>query len=306
MQTIIVLFSIIIVNIYMISVVILFRVLTGCNTKGIKRKYKGLFEDYQDKICIKEGVKEGFYIYGTKGEVIECMLLYTKSMGMERRNKGKFPIAILCLEEDGGRFMKYRLANMYLEQEIYVLTYRIIKKNKKLKTTSFGYKEKYVLQLVVDTCYEKYGLHIALIIHGVGISANTVMSLLSIDCRPRIVVLDSPISNINDYFRERIQSYYLPAFLFKWLLAYLFYLLHGVSLEDASSKNSVEYSNTPILFIHGKLDKTVSYSMSEQLYNRKKDKKKILLIENCGHLEGFIKEYSKYYEAIDIFIKEYY
>lgn len=73
--------------------------------------------------------------------------------------------------------------------------------------------------------------------------------------------------------------------------------------EEVSPRNVALKSKTPILFIHGDLDKSVPVKMSIDLYNeRQNDDDELLIIKGAGHLTAYKFDTKKYEECVEKFI----
>lgn len=76
----------------------------------------------------------------------------------------------------------------------------------------------------------------------------------------------------------------------------------GFSMEDVSPISDIRECSTPILFIHGKSDHTIPYSMSQEMYKIRKNKMdRILLVDDADHVMSYAKGKSDYNKIL----KEY-
>lgn len=73
----------------------------------------------------------------------------------------------------------------------------------------------------------------------------------------------------------------------------------GFFMEEVSPKKDIEDCDIPILFIHGKNDRTIPYRMSEEMFkNRGYEKDKLLLIEGADHVLSYATDKKRYEKAL--------
>ncbi len=75
--------------------------------------------------------------------------------------------------------------------------------------------------------------------------------------------------------------------------------LQSIVTEKFDSLSKVSKLKIPVLFLHGKADKIVPYSMSQQLYKTAPQPKSILLISDKGHIAIYKAGKDSYLKAID-------
>lgn len=78
----------------------------------------------------------------------------------------------------------------------------------------------------------------------------------------------------------------------------------GFDFTSASPLTSIAKAKCPVLFVHGKSDSFIPYSMSEELYNACPTEKQLLLIDDCGHGSAVLAG-EEYFEHIFAFVDRY-
>ncbi len=253
--------------------------------------------------------KEDFIIRSGYGYDLSCQLInneISKKQYNDKNNKRK--LAILCHGYTCGKYSSMIYAEMFLKQGITVLTYD--QRNHGLSGkayTSMGYYEKFDLQTVLDWCFSEYGTNLAIVTHGESMGAATVLSHHAIDGRVRCTIADCSYSSLEKLIRYQLKKYYhLPAFPFLILVKLIIKLRAGFWLNDVVPLEGAVQSRAPILFIHGLEDDYIPYSMSQDMYDAKPDKKEIYLAPDAKHAESCQKNHEEYERVLNHFLKLYY
>jgi fermentation-respiration switch protein FrsA (DUF1100 family) len=171
--------------------------------------------------------------------------------------------------------------------------------------TSMGFFEKYDLRKLVDWCYKNYGRNCKIVTHGESMGAATVLMHLGIDRRIKCVIADCAYSDLKQLLGHQLkQFYHLPCFLIP-VESFLTYLRAGFWYKQVSPITTVSDTNTPVLFIHGKIDNLVPASMSKQMYTSKKRNKAIYLVAGARHAQSYCRNKAGYERVVENFLKRY-
>ena len=253
--------------------------------------------------------KKEFNIESRYGYTLSCQLINNElSSEQFTKKKEKIKIAIICHGYTSGKYGSVVYSRLYLKRGITVLTYDHRNHGLSGKAfTSMGYYEKFDLQTVIDWCYENYGTNIAIVTHGESMGAATVLSHLTIDGRVRCVVSDCAYSSLRDLLKYQLKKYYhLPAFPFLPIAKIIIRLRAGFWITDVVPMKGVLSTNAPILFIHGGKDTYVPYSMSQDMYDKKPEKKEIYLVPLATHAVSILTEPLEYEKVLNAFLDKYY
>jgi fermentation-respiration switch protein FrsA (DUF1100 family) len=253
--------------------------------------------------------KEDFFIRSRYGYDLSCQLINNRlSKSQFSDPDARLKIAILCHGYTCGKFSSMVYADMFLKQGITVLTYD--HRNHGLSGrahTTMGYYEKFDLQTVLDWCYSEYGPNLAVVTHGESMGAATVLSHHAIDGRVRCTIADCSYSSLVALLLHQLKKYYhLPAFPFLTMAKLVIRLRAGFWLSDVVPLKVVMQSNIPILFIHGLEDDYVPFSMSQDMYDAKPDKKEIYLAPGARHAQSCQANPAEYETVLGQFLDKYY
>ena len=82
-------------------------------------------------------------------------------------------------------------------------------------------------------------------------------------------------------------DFHLPAFPLLWLLDLWCRALAGFSLKEADTRKALGSSSLPVLFLHGKEDKFVPVSMTEENYRACRGEKDLYLVPGAAHAQSY-------------------
>ena len=248
----------------------------------------------------RDRVKEIFRLKSDYGYILTCELVECPD------NKEK-KIAILCHGLSYARYGSIKYMELFLKLGFTVLIYDHRNHGESGKAlTTMGYYERYDLKKVVDWCYERYGENCKIITHGESMGAATVLMHLGIDDRVKCAIADCGYSDLRLLLKHQLkQFYHLPRFLIP-VESCLTYLRAGYWFKEVSPIHIVCQTDTPILFIHGKIDIMVPASMSKQMYLLKKKNKAIYLVAKAKHAESYCVNKKGYEHSVKLFLNRYF
>ncbi|MGL5244795.1 MAG: alpha/beta hydrolase [Sarcina sp.] len=174
--------------------------------------------------------------------------------------------------------------------------------------STYGYLEKYDLNMWIKYLKDRFGDNIILGLHGESMGASTVMECLQFHNNIKFAIEDCGYSDLYELVKFQVtynynKSLYLP-------------LIFGVKIANLITKIKAKFYfsyvspikivstvSTPILFIHGKDDYFVPWYMCEQLYTAKQHGyKDIYLVPNAAHADSIKVNKKLYSEKISNFI----
>lgn len=181
--------------------------------------------------------------------------------------------------------------------------------------SSMGIKEKTLFIKAVERIYEIFPETEKLVAIGESLGAAVAfMALPGIDKtggKIDLLVWDCGFSSA---FAETVFLIKRPGFpaFFAYPGAFTAFLIkiiaEGVNLFASSPLGTVKKVNTPVLFVHGKSDTVVPYSMSAKMYRRFKKNSRaetdLYLVEGAGHLESILVDKMTWVEKVFNFINE--
>jgi fermentation-respiration switch protein FrsA (DUF1100 family) len=171
---------------------------------------------------------------------------------------------------------------------------------------TFGLYEKYDVKAWIDMVIEKTGTPECIGIHAESMGASIAIQHASIDSRVSFYITDSIFSDMEDALAHRLKAdYHLPPFPFI-PAASLISRLHGaMHFRDISPEKIIPSLNVPVFFIHGSGDTYVPPAMSQLLYNKKKNNKKLWIAKGAEHSMSYVDHKEEYEKQMDEFLTFY-
>lgn len=176
------------------------------------------------------------------------------------------------------------------------------------KYIGFGWHDRLDYLKWIEYLIETHGQDIKILLHGISMGGATVLMLSGEKLPPNVkaILSDCAYTSAYDILAYQLKRRYgLPPFPVLSLTSFITWLRAGYSFQEASALKQVKKASLPILFIHGKEDTFVPFTMVHKLYEVCASEKKLLEVEGAGHGEALIKDYEGYREAIKGFIRNY-
>lgn len=249
-----------------------------------------------DEEVYRNKVKQNFRIKSDYGYSLYCELV-------ESDHKEDKKIAILCHGLGYATYGSIKYLDLYLKLGFTVLMYDHRNHGHSGKAiTSMGFYEKHDLNRVIDWCYDHFGNDCKIVTHGESMGAATVLLQLGLDDRVKCTISDCSYSDLKSLLRHQLKQYYhLPCFLIP-VESMVTYIRAGFWFRQVSPIDVVSKTDTPILFIHGKIDNLVPANMSKQMYEAKKRNKAIYLVAKARHAESYCKQREEYEKRVAEFL----
>lgn len=205
--------------------------------------------------------------------------------------------------------MKY--LNMFYKQGFNILIIDQRRHGKSQgKYSSYGYFERYDLNMWINYLIENFGNDIIIGLHGESMGGGTVMETIPLNNHIAFIIEDCGYSNFYELMKYQIHYKY-PKILYYPLCTSLFIANEIIkvkvkfSFKDVNPLKIISNTNIPIMFIHGKEDDFVPTYMCEKLYNAKQfGYKEILLVDRAGHAKSFEQNKSLYESRVTSFINK--
>ncbi|MDD7383060.1 MAG: alpha/beta hydrolase [Peptoniphilaceae bacterium] len=170
---------------------------------------------------------------------------------------------------------------------------------------TMGYKDKDDIKLWVKYIKER-DKNSKIALHGISMGASTVM-MASGDIKDvYAIVEDCGYTSVWDEMKSELKYHYnLPAFPALYIANITAKIRAKTDFKKASSINSLNKTNIPMLFIHGDKDNFVPFEMLEKNYNAHNGKKEKLIIKGAGHAQSYLLEPEKYWKKVFDFLDKY-
>ncbi len=170
------------------------------------------------------------------------------------------------------------------------------------KYCTYGYLEKFDISEWISFMTKKFpGLPIALF--GISLGGAIAIQTAGIDNRVCAVIAEGSFSNFFDliYDYQKLKWGFASKFLTRRVIEKV-ERIAGFKVEDVSPIEHVRRLSCPILYIHGKNDRTVKPWHSEVLY-KNSSKGTLLLVDGAGHLNSWEVLNDRYREEVLKFLR---
>lgn len=172
--------------------------------------------------------------------------------------------------------------------------------------TTYGYYEKNDIDRWIKYLEDKNGKDLYIGLHGQSLGGATVLMCGVNNDKVKFIIDDCGFSNGKEEIKHEFDKQrYIPFKPVYWLLRKKIKHRCNFDMDEVNPLKEIEKSNKPILFIHGKEDKLVPYTMAEDMYNKRGNKEDLLyLVEDAGHMECYGANREKYEEVVRKFISK--
>lgn len=175
------------------------------------------------------------------------------------------------------------------------------------KTTSYGYYEKADLQALVENVRRLIGNEPLLGIHGESMgAATTLLYAGTTDTLANFYISDCAFSNFSELL-SLLSKATIPISP-KYTVPFATFFIRmrdGYSIHAINPLDAVQQIDEPVLFIHSVPDSFIPATMSEQLFEKKKNNKMIKLFDIGEHAQSFNESPYEYEQTIAQFLRQY-
>lgn len=176
------------------------------------------------------------------------------------------------------------------------------------KYSTYGYYEKHDVDCWVNYIIERFGNNIYLGLHGESMGAGTVLQYTSINKYAKFIIADCGYSDMVKLLNYQIKHDYAKCLQPYLLIVAKLSRIRAINFAKFDFKHVspikvVHSTDLPILFIHGKEDYFVPWTMSVEMYNNKNSGyKQLLLVDGASHADSIEVNKKAYENAIDKFL----
>ncbi|WP_300260697.1 alpha/beta hydrolase [Clostridium sp.] len=179
------------------------------------------------------------------------------------------------------------------------------------KYSTYGFYEKYDLNMWIEYLKSRFGNDIILGLHGESMGAGTVMETIPLNDSIKFVIEDCGYSNFYELIGFQITHKYKNRIIRKILRPSLIFANFFMktkakfSMKKVVPIDIVASTSLPMMFIHGKEDYFVPWYMAVDLYNSKtKGYKELYLVEGAEHAKALEVNKILYEKKIMAFIEK--
>lgn len=205
-------------------------------------------------------------------------------------------------------YISAQFIDMFLNEQFNVLLIEARSHgNSEGKYATYGYYEKQDLDLWVNLIRDKVGEDGVIGIQGQSMgAASALMYAGDNEDKVDFIIADSSYTTAKAYLAFQFHRLaHIPLFPAYQIINMKVKKRCGFSLEQCNPINSIKDKEIPVLFVHGKKDVLVPYTMSIEMYDAKiGNKNKLFIVEDAGHIEAYAKDKVGYEKVVNEFIKE--
>ena len=170
---------------------------------------------------------------------------------------------------------------------------------------TYGYLEKYDLDLWVKWVLQRVGEEAVVGLHGQSMGGATALEYVSINKYVKFIIADCPYSDVWKLMKHQFTKInHVPMFPCAFITDFSLKRKAKFSFKDISPINSIKDKDIPIMFIHGSEDKVVPTYMSEEMFAIKQGCKKLLIVEGAAHANAYATNKELYEKEVNSFIEE--
>lgn len=171
-------------------------------------------------------------------------------------------------------------------------------------TITFGINERHDCLSWVDYIINNIDSDAKIILTGVSMGAATVMMASAMELPSNVVgvLADCGYTSPKEIIMKCTKDMKLPPKLLYPFIKLSANIFGHFNLDETSPIEAVKKTKLPIIFYHGANDNFVPTNMSYRLYDACQSKKKLVIIDNCGHGLAYLVDKEKYIKEL----KEFY
>jgi uncharacterized protein len=170
---------------------------------------------------------------------------------------------------------------------------------------TYGYYEKYDLDLWVNWVVKRVGEEAVIGLHGQSMGGATALEYASINKYVKFIIADCPYSDAWQLIKHQFTKInHVPMFPFAFLTDFKIRRKAKFSFRDVSPINSIKDKEIPVMFIHGSEDNFVPTYMSKDMYSAKSGYKKLVIVEGASHADAYSTNKELYEKEVKKFLME--
>ena len=174
------------------------------------------------------------------------------------------------------------------------------------KYITFGINERKDCWKWIDYISERFGTEHEIFLGGLSLGASTVVmaSGKPLPAQVKGIIADSPFTSPYDIISRTVShKYHAPSGILMPVICFWSRCLAKISLREYSTLQAMETNETPILFVHGKMDDYVPWKMSVQTSEACRPYHELFLVDGADHGTGYMVEPELYREKLTAFFR---
>ncbi len=147
-----------------------------------------------------------------------------------------------------------------------------------------------------------------IILYGKEMGANIILNtspVLERDESIKCIISDGAFTDMPSIMKERMfKDYHVVRYPFYPIIQLIFSFKYHIKLKDYNTVERLENTTLPVLFVHARNDRFVSFKHVFPLYNAKEGKKDMVVLKDQMYLYEYTDVNEPYYNTIFDFIHE--
>lgn len=175
--------------------------------------------------------------------------------------------------------------------------------------STFGIKERYECFKWTEFVKDNISSALPVYLYGIGTVGTTVLMTGGMNLSSQVhgIIADSCCSAPYDFVNYSLKTKYgeEKGERYSDKLDRLLMKKHSFSMHEYTVKEAMKSCTRPVLFFHGRKDKTVPFSMAEDNYNCCMAEKEAVVFENSEHIKGLYNDPDCYLDKFNCFFRKY-
>lgn len=221
-------------------------------------------------------------------------------------NSNSNKLVVLIHGYTGNHYMSLQFVDMYTRHDYNILLIDSRSHGKSEgKYPTYGIRESEDIHSWINYMEDKLNKELDIGLHGQSMGAATALMYGGKYEDIAFIVADCPYTSGEDILKYQFKHIVkIPIFPLYNLVNKMISVKCKFKLKDATPLNYIKNKDIPTLFIHGKSDSVIPYTMSQQIYNSKiGNNNKLLIIDSADHVEAYMIDKINYEKGLTQFLK---
>lgn len=181
--------------------------------------------------------------------------------------------------------------------------------NSTKSVTTFGKNEVKDLEAVMNYAHSQFGEQVRYGIHGISMGSAIMLQYAGQTVQNRkydFLVSDCSFADLGQLLETRLKEDYTPISFLPLVqtASSISSTIGRFDFYNIQPKSDIAKIDVPVLIVHGKADTYIPLNHANQLFDAKKDKKHLLVIDKAPHAESYFYDQKAYDTAVGELIDE--
>ncbi len=175
------------------------------------------------------------------------------------------------------------------------------------KYICFGVKERFDLVKWTEYIARRFEGKCDIFLSGISMGSATVLLAAGLKLPEQVkgLIADCGYTSPWDIFNHMLEkNFHLPKFPFLYIADYICHKKAGFYFRECSTLESMRANRIPVLFVHGKKDRTVPLEMSRANYEACGADKELFIVDRAAHGTSNLAEPEAYQQKVMAFMEK--